>query len=503
MEFNKALERFKEILKLSNAYTYAMGIITFDSETAAPKNSVMGRAKISQIFSGITYKLTVNDEYFEILDTLSSNSEKLDAITAREVELAAQSLGQIRHIPIEEFTEYRGTLAYSHNAWVEAKRKNDYSIFAPYLEKIIAFHRRVAALVAPEKDPYDYWLDQYEQELTTKTLDAFFEKVRALLVPLIKKVSEKGDIIRTDFLERSCPVEIQRRFSDYLMQVMHINRDDCAIAESEHPFTLELNKRDVRITTHYFEDNLISNLYTVIHEGGHALYELNTGDDLIDTALAGGTSMSVHESQSRFYENIIGRSMAFVKLIFPKIKELFPKQYEDVSVNEFYLAVNRAQPSLIRTDADELTYAMHIMVRYELEKRMMHGDITVNELPAEWNRLYKEYLGIDVPSDSMGILQDVHWSGGMIGYFPSYALGSAYGAQIMRTVEKELDFETLIKENRINEITEWLTEKIYKFGRLLKPGDAVKAATGKDFDPQYFIDYLTEKYTKIYGLEQE
>ncbi|MBR3460182.1 MAG: carboxypeptidase M32 [Clostridia bacterium] len=503
MEFNKALERFKEIIKLSNAYTYAMGVITFDSETAAPKNSVMGRANASEIFSGITYKLTVNEEYFEVLDTLSSNKDKLDAITAREVELAVQSLSQIRHIPIEEYTEYRKTLTYSQNAWVQAKRNDDYSIFAPYLEKIIAFHRRVASLVAPDMDPYDYWLDQYEQELSTKTLDAFFDKVRASIVPLIKRVSERGDIIRTDFLERHCPIELQRRLSDYVMQLMHISRDDCAIAESEHPFTLELDKHDVRITTHYHEERLISNLYSVIHEGGHALYELNIGDDLIDTALAGGTSMSVHESQSRFYENIIGRSRAFVEILFPKIKELFPEQYKDVSLDEFYLAVNKAQPSLKRMNADELTYAMHIMVRYELEKRMMHGEITVDELPAEWNRLYKEYLGIEVPSNREGILQDVHWGGGMIGYFPSYALGSAYGAQMVEAIKKDLDFDELIKNDRINEITAWLTERIYRFGRLLKPGDAVRAATGKDFDPQYFIDYLTEKYTAIYGLDKE
>ena len=500
MEFSTALEKFKEKIKFSNAYTYAMGIMTFDGETAAPKNAVMGRAKVSEIFSEITYKLTVNDEYFEVLDTLSANSEKLDAITAREVELAVQSLDQIRHIAMDEYTEYRGMLAYSQSAWVEAKRSDDFSIFAPYLEKVIAYHRRVASLVAPDKDPYDYWLDQYEQGLTTKTLDVFFEKVRASLVPLIKKVAQKGDIIRSDFLERSCPIELQRKLSDFVMQVMHINRDNCAIAESEHPFTIEMNKNDVRITTHYFEDNLASNLYTVIHEGGHALYELNTGDELIDTALAGGTSMSVHESQSRFYENILGRSESFIGLIFPKIKELFPEQYKDVSEHEFYLAVNRAQPSLIRTDADELTYAMHIMVRYELEKRMLHGDITVDELPAEWNRLYKEYLGIDVPNNSMGILQDVHWSGGLIGYFPSYAIGSAYGAQIMQTINKEFDCEELIKNDRIDKITEWLTEKIYKYGRLLKPCDAVRHATGEDFDPKYYIDYLTENYSKISEL---
>lgn len=503
MELSIALEKFNERLRLTNAYTHALGIMSFDAETIAPKNSVEGRAKVYKVFGEIDYKMTVNEDYFEVLDTLEANFDKLDDIKKREVELAVISLKQIRHIPMDEFTEYRSTIAYSQNAWVEAKRKNDYSIFAPYLEKIIAFHRRVASLVAPEMDPYDYWLDQYEQDLSTKTLDVFFNKVRESLVPLIRKVSKKGDIIRTDFLKRHCPIEIQRKLSDEVMKLMHINRDDCAISESEHPFTIEINKHDVRITTHYHEENLISNLYSVIHEGGHALYELNTGDDLIDTALAGGTSMSVHEAQSRFYENIIGRSRAFVEILFPKIKELLPEQYADVSIDEFYRAVNRAQPSLKRTNADELTYAMHIMVRYELEKRMMHGDITVDELPMEWNRLYKEYLGIDVPSNSEGILQDIHWGGGMIGYFPSYALGSAYGAQIKCTVEKELDFDKLIRDDRIDEITEWLTEKIYRFGRLLKPGDAVKAATGKDFDPQYFIDYLTDKYTSIYGLDKE
>ncbi|MBR5947569.1 MAG: carboxypeptidase M32 [Clostridia bacterium] len=500
MEFKTALAKFKEKIKLSNAYSHALGIMSFDSETIAPKNSVGERAKTYQVFSEITYKLSVNDEYFEVIDTLKANADKLDGITAREVELASDSLERIRKIPMEEYIEYRGVIAHSHTAWVEAKQKDDYSVFAPYLEKIIAFNRRTAELVAPEMDPYDYWLDVYEKGLDMKMLDTFFENVRNGLVPLIKKVKEKGDIIRTDFMKRSFPIEIQRKFSDFIMEKMHINRDDCAISETEHPFTIGFNKHDVRITTNYEEDNFISNMYSVIHEGGHALYELNLGDELIGTALASGTSMSVHETQSRFFENILGRSENFIKLVYPKLKELFPEQLADVSEHELYLAVNKAEPSLIRIDADELTYVLHIMIRYELEKKMMHGEISVDELPSEWNRLYKEYLGIDVPNNSIGVLQDVHWSSGMIGYFPSYALGSAYGAQIVETIKKELDYENLIKEDRINEITAWLTEKIYKYGKLLKPCDAVKRTTGEEFNPDYFIDYLTKKYTEIYGL---
>lgn len=500
MEFTAALEKFKENIRLANAYSHAMGVLSFDSETIAPKNSLEGRAQTYKVFSEILYKMRVNDEYFEVIDTLEANADKLDEITAREVELASESLKDIRNIPMDEYIEYRGVVAHAQNAWVEAKQTDNFELFAPHLEKIIAFNKRVASLVSPDKDPYDYLLDGYEKGLDMKTLDAFFEKVRASLVPLIKKVQQKGDIIRMDFMQRSCPVEIQRKLSDYIMQVMHINRDDCAIAETEHPFTTENNKHDVRITTHYHENNLVSNMYSVIHEGGHALYELNTGDELIGSPVAGGTSMSVHESQSRFYENIIGRSESFIKLIFPKIKELFPEQFSDVSEHELYLAVNRAKPSLIRTEADELTYALHIMIRYELEKSLIHGDITVEELPGEWNRLYKEYLGVDVPNNSEGVLQDVHWSCGMIGYFPSYALGSAYGAQIVEAIKKDLDIDKLILENRLDVITSWLTERIYKYGKLLKACDAVKKATGEEFDPQYFIDYLTDKYTKIYGL---
>lgn len=241
-------------------------------------------------------------------------------------------------------------------------------------------------------------------------------------------------------------------------------------------------------------------MYSVIHEGGHALYELNTGDDLIGSPLATGSSLGIHESQSRFYENIIGRSEAFIEYVFPEMKKLFPEQLEGVTAHDFYLAVNKSEPSLIRTEADEVTYCLHIMVRYELEKRLMDGSLTTKELPAEWNRLYKEYLGVDVPSDTEGVLQDSHWSGGSIGYFPSYALGSAYGAQIYHHMKKELDIDKLVSEGRIPEITAWLTDKIYKYGKVKKPDELIMNACGEKFNADYYVNYLKEKYEKIYNL---
>ena len=500
MYIQKAKELFNETKRISLAYSHVFGVLSYDNETAAPKNSYMGLASTNEVLSELDYKLKVNEQNFEVLDTLMAHKDELDPILRREVEEAAHSLEQMRKIPMDEYTAYMVLMSEAHTAWVEAKLNNDFGKIAPYLEKIIAFNKRVAELCAPGMDAYNYWLNEFEQGLSTEKLDAFFGRIRSALVPLIKKISEKGDVIRTDFLGRICPIEQQKKLSEAVMDIMHLDRDDCSIGETEHPFTTHFNKHDVRITTHYHEDSVVSNMYSVIHEGGHALYELHTGDDLIGTSIASGTSMSIHESQSRFFENIIGRSRAFCELIFPKIREFFPEQFKDVTANEFYLAVNKAEPSLIRTEADELTYSLHIMVRYELEKRMMSGEIAVRDVPGEWNRLYKEYLGIDVPDDRRGVLQDMHWFGGMIGYFPSYALGSAYGAQILHHMNKEMDTGALVRENKLDVIIAWLTEKIYKYGMLLRPEEVLKNACGEDFDPDYYVNYLTEKMTEIYDL---
>ncbi len=500
MELQKAIDIYNEKKKLSLAMNHALGVLSYDNETAAPKNSYMGLANTFGVISEMEYKSKVNAEYFDVVDTLIANKEQLDPILKREAEEEEHSLKVMRSIPMEEYVEFTEMLSKAHTAWVEAKNESDFSKASPFLEKIVAYSKRVASLVSPGMDPYDFWLNEYEKGLSTAVLDAFFKRIREALVPIIKRISEKGELFRTDFMNEKCPIELQRKLSDYIMEVMHINRDDCSIGETEHPFTTHFNKHDVRITTHYHEDSVVSNMYSVIHEGGHALYELNTGDELIGSTIASGTSMSIHESQSRFFENIIGRSEEFCELIFPKIKELFPVQFDGVTARDFYLAVNKAEPSLIRTEADELTYSLHIMIRYELEKKMMRGEIEVKDVPKEWNRLYKEYLGVDVPDDRNGVLQDMHWFGGMLGYFPSYALGSAYGAQMLHHMKKELDFSSLVRENRLDVIIGWLTERIYKYGMLLGPNEIIMNTCGEPFDPDYYVNYLTEKMTDIYGL---
>ena len=455
---NQALEDLNKHQQTMAAYNHAIAVVYLDASTAAPKGTWEGRGSTMATLSEITYNLETDPKVGEMLSYLKAHLEELDEVQKRQVEVMRKSYDQTRKIPAEESIEYTVLLNDAQAAWEKAKNENDFDAFAPYLERIVSFNRKFAGYYNPDMQPYDALLNEYEEGMNTVTLDAFFGKLREALVPLIAKIQAVPQI-DDSFLYRHYPVEQQRKFSDYLMEVMGLDRNYCGIAETEHPFTTNFNNKDVRITTHYYENDLANSMYSVIHEGGHALYELGADDCYNFTALQGGVSMGIHESQSRFYENLIGRSRAFIHAIFPKVKELFPEQMADVDEEMFYKAVNKAQPSLIRTAADELTYANHIMIRYELEKQLIGGTLEIKDVPAAWNKLYKEYLGVDVPSDSEGGLQDTPWSGGMIGYFPSYALGSAYGAQMVVKMEEELgDVYADVAKGDLSKVTAWLKE---------------------------------------------
>lgn len=495
----QAVEALRKFQRTVSAYNHAMGVLSLDAATAAPDDSMEGRSKTMEILSQVIYDLSVNPENAELLAYLEAHAEELDAQTRREVEVLRKQYDQMFKVPAQEYVEFSVLQNDAQTIWTKAKNDNDFASFAPYLDKIVAFSRKFAGYYNPQLKPYDALLNEYEEGMNMETLDDFFAQLRAAIVPVITRV-QQAEPIDDSFLYRKYPVEIQRKFSDYLMEVMGLDRSHCGIAETEHPFTTNFNNKDVRITTHYQEDNLASSMYSVIHEGGHALYELGADDCYNYTVLSGGVSMGIHESQSRFYENMIGRSEAFIKAIFPKVKEFFPEQLSDVDADMFYRAVNKAEPSLIRTEADELTYALHIMVRYEIEKQLIAGTLEVRDVPAEWNRLYKEYLNVDVPDDRQGCLQDVHWSGGMIGYFPSYALGSAYSAQMLDKMCEELgDVYSRVEKGDLSQVTAWLRERIHRYASYKKPGKVFEDVCGK-FDACYYTDYLTRKYTKLYGL---
>ena len=494
-----AVEALKRLQKTVAAYNHVLGVTYLDAASAAPKGSYEGRGETMGILSQITYDLIANPDNGDLLAALEADLENMDPQTRREVEVFRKQYDQLHRIPAEEYVAYSVLLNDAQAVWEKAKNENDLAAFAPYLEQIVAYNRKFAHYYDPMKAPYDALLNEYEEGLTMQTLDSFFEQLRKVIVPLLAKI-QTAEPIDDSFLFLHYPVEQQRKLSDYLMEVMGLDRSYCGIAETEHPFTTNFNNKDVRITTHYHEDALSSSMYSVIHEGGHALYELGCDDCYNYSFLSGGVSMGIHESQSRFYENIIGRSLPFIRLIFPKLQEFFPEQLANVTAEKFYKAVNKAQPSLIRTEADELSYCLHIMVRYELEKKLMDGSLEVKDIPAAWNTLYQEYLGIEVPNDTMGCLQDSHWSGGSIGYFPSYALGSAYGPQLLHVMEQELgSVDKLIEAGELSKITAWLREHIHRFAGFHKPGKLFEMTCGK-FDAKWFTDYLTQKFTTIYSI---
>ena len=270
---------------------------------------------------------------------------------------------------------------------------------------------------------------------------------------------------------------------------------------TEHPFTTNFGNHDVRVTTHYHEDSFISNVFTTLHEGGHALFMQLEPQELHDEHCANNMSNAMHETISRFYENLIGRSEAFIHYVTPKIRELSGGIFDDISERELYEAVNVARPSLIRTEADELSYCLHILIRYELEKAFINGEITVDEIPALWNAKYREYLGVDVPDDTRGCLQDVHWSGIAFGYFPSYALGNAYGAQILSTMKKDFDVDAAVAAGELYKVRDWLTEHVFSIASLTTPDEWIRAITGEGLNVNYYLDYLEDKFTRLYELK--
>lgn len=499
---SQAVEALQKYQQTVSAYNHAIGVLMLDATTAAPADTWDGRGITMEVLSGVMYELTTKEENGELYSYLEAHADELDEVTRRQVEVLRKQYDRSRKVPADEYIAYDVLLNEAQGIWAKAKNANDFASFQPVLEKIVAANRKFAGYYDPDKAPYDALLNLYEEGLNMEMLDNFFGKLRQTIVPLLARITKAPQIDR-QFLFQDFPIWKQREFSDYLMQVLGLDRSHCGIAETEHPYTTNFNNKDVRITTHYNKNNFIFSMYSVIHEGGHALYELGADDKYNYTALQGGVSMGIHESQSRFYENLIGRSRAFIHAVYPKVCRQFPEQMAGVTEEQLYRAVNRVEPSLIRTEADELTYCLHIMVRYQIEKELIGGELAVKDIPSRWNALYKEYLGVEVPSDREGCLQDSHWSGGSIGYFPSYALGSAYGAQFLSKMQEELgDIYADVAQGDLSRITGWLREHIHQYASFKKPGQILSEVIG-EFDPSYYINYLEKKFTALYKLSEE
>ena len=501
MNKKQAILNYENYQKINNMYTYAVASISYDDSTGAPKKAFKERNDVLNYFQMLLFERSISNEYQQIINDLSKCYNSLSVKYKRIVDLAKKDLKANLKVPVEVMNEYQKSCSDAFYYWEIAKNKSDYSLYAPYLKNVLENQIKVGQYMKDDnKSLYETFLDMYEEDITENELDEFFNKLKERIVPLLKKIMESNVEIKDDFLFKKVSKDNQMKMGKYIASLLGYDFSLGMVKESEHPFTNGISPNDIRITTHIYEDNFTSNLFSMAHEGGHGIYEQNLSKRLNGTPLRNGASMAFHESQSRFFENIIARSESFTKYTYKTIQKYADGVLDDVSCQDYYKAINKVSPSLIRTEADELTYCLHVMIRYEIEKLMINNKVDYNTLNTLWNEKYKEYLGVDVPSDKQGVLQDVHWTSG-VGYFFSYALGNAYSAQIYNTMKKELDVDSLLENGNVKPIKMWLKKNIYKYGMLLKPKDLLVKVTNETLNVDYYCNYLEEKYSKIYNLK--
>ena len=497
---SKAYEQLQPYLERAQAFQTAMILFEWDNETLAPQEAGPYTSRMIGTLSGEYFKV-VTDEEVKRLVKECRDDDSLSEVEAAIVRELAEEVEQLDCIPANEYREFAELCSESTRIWAQARKDKDFEAFAPTLKKVVEYQKKFASYRAKEGQKlYNVMLDTYEKGFDMETLDRFFDTLKEQLVPFLKKLMESGVVVDDSFLTGDFSQEKQEEIGRFFAEYVGFDFNKGVMAVSAHPFTTNLHNHDVRITTAY-DDRVDDSIFSVIHESGHGIYEMGIPDELTQTLVGQGASMGMHESQSRFFENIIGRNKAFWEPVYGKLQETFPEQLGQVALDDFVKAINKVQPSLIRTQADELTYSLHVLIRYEIEKLLIEEDLDVEKLPEIWADKYEEYLGVRPKDVSEGVLQDIHWSQGSFGYFPSYALGSAFGAQLYAYMRKQMDFEGLLRNGDITTIREFLRENVHRYGKLKNSRQILKDVTGEDFNPQYYIDYLKEKYSKVYELD--
>ena len=495
---SKAYEQLQPYLERAQAFQTAKVLFEWDNETLAPKKAGQNTSKVVGTLSSEYFSVITDPQVKKLVK--ECREEDLGQVEAAIVRELAEEMEKLERVPANEYREFSQLASEGTRIWADARRNKDFESFAPTLKKLVEYTKKFASYRAKEGQKlYDVLLEDYEKGFDMETLDRFFGTLRQQLVPFLKKVTESEVEIEDDFLTGDYKDEDQEAIGRFFAEYVGFDFDRGVMAVSAHPFTTKLHNKDVRVTTSY-NRHVDDSLFSVIHESGHAIYELGIPDELTQTLVGGGASMGMHESQSRFFENIIGRNEAFWVPVYAKLQERFPQQLEDVPLEKFVKAINKVEPSLIRTQADELTYSLHVMIRYEIEKMLIEEDLDVDKLPEIWADKYEEYLGVRPKDAAEGVLQDIHWSQGSFGYFPSYALGSAFGAQLYHYMKGQMDFEGLLRAGEIGTIREFLRQHIHQYGKLKTSRQMLKEVTGEDFNPQYYIDYLVEKYGRLYGV---
>jgi carboxypeptidase Taq len=482
-------------------------LLDWDQETHMPKDAIDIRSQQIELMASWIHRQKTSKGFVKALSTLID----VETGTIVDERLSLAQIAALREwrrdyllsakLPNAFIKQFAKTTSSATHVWKTAKEHNDFKAFSPYLEKVVSLSRKKADVLGFKEHPYDALLDLYEPEMKISTLNLLFSKLKLPLTQLIKDISIKPPFVE-DFLYRHCPKHKQLEFSHKILYKMGFHLSTSRLDISAHPFCNGMHPKDTRMTTHVHPENIMSCIGAVMHEGGHGLYNMSLPIEHFGSPLGQQISLGIDESQSRWWETLIGQSYSFWQHFFPLLQEEFPEQFGRVLLNDFYQAINAVKPGLIRIEADEVTYNLHIIVRFEIEKALIEGSMKVKEIPDAWNSKMREYLGISPQFDGQGCLQDIHWSLGFIGYFPTYTLGNLYSVQFFNTFEKSHpNWKEQVAKGSLDFIRDWLKENIHIYGRQYKPNELCEKVTGKLLSEEPYVHYLKEKYGTLYHLK--
>ncbi len=492
--------RLAEIHDLSRVSS----LLGWDQAVTMPPGGAAVRAEQMATVGRIAHERLTSPEVGRLLDDLIAYEESLpyESDEASLIRVTRYDYERARQVPTELRTEMTRVASLSRNAWAAARASSDFAAFLPFLQQTIDLKKRYIDCFEPAAEPYDVLLDEFERGLPTAEVRGIFTQLKQAVVPLIAAVAERADAVDDSCLYGHFPIPQQREFCLLVLRQFGYTDQEWRFDPTAHPFATNTGLGDIRLTTRYYEDNIAPSVFGSMHECGHGLYEHGIDSALERTPLCRGTSLGIHESQSRLWENLVGRSREAWTCFLPSLKAAFPGQLDSVDLETFYRAINKVKPGLIRVEADELTYGLHVVLRFELEQEMLSGAIPLAELPEAWNARMKSYLGVDVPDVASGVLQDVHWSLGYVGYFPTYVLGSIASAQIWDRASAAIpSLSEQIARGEFSPLREWLRQNLHRHGRKFTPKETLKKVTGSDIvDVGPYVGYLTKKYSEIYGL---
>jgi len=497
---SELLKKYRDYKKEVSMYKYANYIMNFDATTDCPINGRERSNDCQNYFQKKIFDIVLSEDYTNTIKELYKIKDSLDEVTRLDIEIEYKELMKNLLIPREELDRHYENISSCYLNWEDGRKTLDFSKFESDLEELIRFLKKVCVWWAKDDiKGYDVLLNEMEEGYNQKMYDEFFNKIETDLLPFVKEVINKKPNYNPKLDTLKFDVSKQKQLTEFILEKMGYTKDRGCIRETVHPYTDWIDNNDVRISTKYQENLLFSNLYSVMHETGHALFQLQMDDKYNDTNIFNNVTCITHESQSRFYENYLGRRYSFVKFIYPYLMELFKDELEGITVDDIYNYVNCAKKGFTRTEADELTYPLHVLIRYNVEKKLFNNEIEVKDIDKTFNYYMNEYLGITPPNKLIGCYQDCHWTS-MFGYFPTYAVGSAYGSMYLEEMMKDIDIDKDLEKGDFTNINKWLKEKIHKYSGTRKNLEVIKAVCNKDFDPDTYINYLKDKFKKIYNM---